>query len=152
MSPFVPFITDMMYQNLVKVIPAESALFEKSIHFLQLPDYNPAMLDDSIESSMSAMQNIIEVARNLREKKGVSLKQPIQSCSIFYDCPAQLETLKSLDKYLREEINCAAVHYSLQAQEYVENTAVPNHKLLGQKLKKAYNNDFRQQVNNLSKA
>lgn len=34
MSPFVPFITDMMYQNLVKVIPTESALSEKSIHFL----------------------------------------------------------------------------------------------------------------------
>lgn len=43
------------------------------------------------------------------------------------------------------------MHYSLQAQDYVENTAVPNHKLLGQKLKKAYNNEFRQQVNNLTK-
>lgn len=45
------------------------------------------MLDDGIESSMSSMQIIIEAARNLREKKGVSLKQPIQSCSIFYECP-----------------------------------------------------------------
>lgn len=55
MSPFVPFITDMMYQNLVKVIPCESPLSESSIHFLQLPDYKPTMLNDQIESSMSAM-------------------------------------------------------------------------------------------------
>lgn len=34
MSPFVPFITDMMYQNLVKVIPKDSPLKEQSIHFL----------------------------------------------------------------------------------------------------------------------
>lgn len=59
--------------------------------------------------------------------------------------------MKTLDKYLREEINCAAVNYSSKVEEYVVNTAVPNHKLLGQKLKKAYNNEFRQQVNNLTK-
>lgn len=32
----------------------------------------------------------------------------------------------------------------------MEYSGIPNHKLLGQKLKKDYNNEFRTQVNNLT--
>lgn len=77
------------------------------------------------------MQNVIEMARNLREKKGVSLKQPIQSLSVFYEDIAHLDSLRVLEKYIREEVNCAEVVYSSEVTLYLEKQAVPNHKLLG---------------------
>jgi valyl-tRNA synthetase len=55
MSPFVPFITDMMYQNLNKVIPKTSPLYETSIHFLQLPQHNQSMVNEDIEKMMNSM-------------------------------------------------------------------------------------------------
>lgn len=77
MSPYVPFITDMMYENLSKVLDSKSPYLEKSIHFLQIPTPLEQLFDDEIEKSVGRMQKIIEIARTLREKKKISLKQPI---------------------------------------------------------------------------
>ncbi len=77
MSPFVPFITDMMYENLSKVLNSKSKLLEESIHFLGIPFPLEHLVDEEIEKSVGRMQKIIEIARNLREKKKISLKQPI---------------------------------------------------------------------------
>ncbi len=77
MAPFVPFITDMMYENLSKVLSNKSKLLEDSIHFLPIPFVLDHLVDEDIEKSVGRMQKIIEIARNLREKKKISLKQPI---------------------------------------------------------------------------
>jgi len=77
MSPFVPFITDMMYENLSKVLGSKSQLLEKSIHFLPIPEPLEHLVDEEIEKSVGRMQKIIQISRALREKKNLSLKQPI---------------------------------------------------------------------------
>ena len=83
MAPFVPFITDMMYENLSKVLGKKSQLLENSIHFLQIPEPLAHLVDEDIEKSVGRMQKIIEVARTLREKKKISLKQPISVNNFF---------------------------------------------------------------------
>jgi len=40
MSPVVPYITDMMYQNMRLVISPDSKLSEESIHHLLIPQVN----------------------------------------------------------------------------------------------------------------
>ena len=40
MSPVVPYITDMMYQNMRLVLNPESRLLEQSIHHLLIPEVN----------------------------------------------------------------------------------------------------------------
>ena len=77
MSPFVPFITDMMYENLSKVLGDKSQYLEQSVHFLQIPQALEHLVDEEIEKSVGNMQKVIQIARTLREKKNLSLKQPI---------------------------------------------------------------------------
>lgn len=45
MSPVVPFITEMMYQNMKLVINKDSKLHESSIHNIMISDVNEALID-----------------------------------------------------------------------------------------------------------
>ena len=47
LSPFIPFITEFIYQNLRNGLK-EGPLLEKSIHFLRMPLYDEKLLDDKI--------------------------------------------------------------------------------------------------------
>ncbi len=40
MSPFVPFLTESMYQNMKPVIKKDSKLNHESIHHVSIPDVN----------------------------------------------------------------------------------------------------------------
>lgn len=93
---------------------------------------------------------MIEIARNLREKKAVNQKQPIQECRVIFKDQKVLDNLKNLEQYLMIEVNCAKISYSSDISQVIEYSAMPNSQLLGRKLKKAYNKTFIQAVNNLS--
>ena len=55
----------------------DEKLFEKSIHFVEIPKPEENLIDEKIVSDFEKMQTIIEIARKLREKKNISLKSPI---------------------------------------------------------------------------
>lgn len=66
MSPVVPFITDIMYQNMKLVIANGSKLKEETIHNLFISDVNETLIDTNITERMSKVMSIIETARKLR--------------------------------------------------------------------------------------
>lgn len=82
MSPFVPFLTESMYQNMKLVIKKDSKLYQESIHHVSIPEVNERLLNESITEKMNDVMSIIETARKLRETKKISLKQPIMSLTI----------------------------------------------------------------------
>lgn len=48
MSPFVPFLTESMFQNMKKVIKKDSKLYQESIHHLTIPEVNEKFLNEAI--------------------------------------------------------------------------------------------------------
>jgi isoleucyl-tRNA synthetase len=86
LSPFIPFITEFIYQNLRNGLKEGNPLLEKSIHFLRIPEYNEKFLDDKIEKMMNNMISVIELGRKLREKNKISLKKPVAKLVVInYD-------------------------------------------------------------------
>ena len=56
-APYVPFITEAMYQQLVKCISPENKEYhEKSIHFLLYPKYDEALLNPESDEVMDILQ------------------------------------------------------------------------------------------------
>jgi len=150
MSPFVPFITDMIYLNLVKCIPEDSPYYEQSIHFLRIPKYDPSLIDEKIERDVDLMATIVEDARILREKRKVSFKQPISSLTIITDNEDFIQSLQPLLVYIEEEINVGKILFERDINKYVTYQITANHRELGQELKKDYNNDFRKKIQSLT--
>ena len=79
MAPITPFLPEHMYQNLRNGIADGSPLKQDSVHFLDMPDFNPALIDESIELRVSRMQSAIENGRLIRDRKAISLKTPLST-------------------------------------------------------------------------
>lgn len=111
MSPVVPYITEMMYQNMRQVISKDSKLQEPSIHTLFISEVNQNLLNEAITEQMTKVMSIIETARKLREQKKVSLKQPIMSLTVVNRNQQVFSDLEAFLPYIREEINVEDIKY-----------------------------------------
>lgn len=66
LAPFIPFITEMFYTNLKKLLKEDSKYLEKSIHLVSIPEFNASLIDDNLETNVNKMNRIITLARTLR--------------------------------------------------------------------------------------
>ena len=135
LSPFIPFITEFIYQNLRNGLKEGNPLLEKSIHFLRIPEYNDKLLDDKIEKMMNNMISVIELGRKLREKNKISLKKPVAKLVIINYDEDFLNNVKNLEKYIVEELNVNEIEYLKDEATYITLNKKPNYEILYKKLK-----------------
>ncbi|KAH0372500.1 isoleucyl-tRNA synthetase, partial [Aureobasidium melanogenum] len=138
LAPFVPFITDNIYQRISKHIP-ESLHYEdmRSVHFLPYPEVREELFDEVVERRVKRMQVVIEQGRLCRERRTVSLKTPLKSLVVIHSDPQYLEDVKSLESYIVEELNIRDLILSSDEEKYhVQYSALADVKSLGIKFKK----------------
>ena len=128
LSPFIPFITEFIYQNLRNGLK-EGPLLEKSIHFLRMPLYDEKLLDDKIERVMNNMISVIELGRKLREKEKISLKKPVAKLIIINYDQQFLDDLKVVEKYVVEELNVNEIEYVNDEATYIKLGVKPNYEI-----------------------
>lgn len=141
MAPFTPFITEMMYQNLLHLIDPAS-VEEKdnsSIHYLMLPQVRENLIDKRIESAVSQMQSVIELGRVIRDRKTLPVKYPLKEVVVIHQDPEALKDIQSLQKYILEELNVRQLTLSTDKDKYgIRLRAEPDHMVLGKRLKGAF--------------
>ncbi|XP_032116417.1 isoleucine--tRNA ligase, cytoplasmic-like isoform X7 [Sapajus apella] len=77
MAPYMPFLTELTYQNL-KVLIDPISVQDKdtlSIHYLMLPRVREELIDKKTESAISRMQSVIELGRVIRDHKTIPIKE-----------------------------------------------------------------------------
>lgn len=139
MSPFTPFLTEHIYQNLKRLIPDENSKEDASIHYLMLPEVKRKLVNIQIEKAVSRMQTVIELGRVIRDRKTLPNKYPLQEVVIIHKSNEYLDDVKSLEKYVMEELNVRKITLSDDKDRYgVTLKAQPDHMLLGKRLKGAF--------------
>uniref|UniRef100_A0A6I8SQG0 Isoleucine--tRNA ligase, cytoplasmic n=1 Tax=Xenopus tropicalis TaxID=8364 RepID=A0A6I8SQG0_XENTR len=141
MAPFTPFITEMMYQKLRLLIDPSSMQDKdtKSIHYLMLPTAREDLIDKKIESAVSRMQSVIELGRVIRDRKTLPVKYPLKEVIVIHQDSEALADIKSLEKYIKEELNVKQVTVSTNKDKYgIRLRAEPDHMVLGKRLKGAF--------------
>lgn len=83
MAPFTPFFVETMYQNLRRCLSRQGNA-ESSVHFCMFPEAAKDDLDVRVEASVSRMQNVIEIGRQIRERNGKTLKTPIKRMIVVH--------------------------------------------------------------------
>lgn len=141
MAPFTPYLSDAIYRRLRQFIPQEVLVKfskdDRSVHFLSYPEVRKEFFDESIERSVSRMQTVIELGRNIREKKNISLKTPLKALVILHSDKQYLQDVEELKGYINEELNVRDIIITSEEQNYgVEYRAVADWPTLGKKLKK----------------
>lgn len=141
MAPFTPFLADTIYQRL-RVLYSDEELTKftkdaRSVHFLAYPTVREELFDAKIETAVQRMQTVIELGRNIREKKTISLKTPLKEIIIIHSEKEYLDDIDSLKSYIIEELNIRDLVLTSDEKKYgVEYKAVADWPVLGKKLKK----------------
>jgi len=139
MAPFTPFLTENMYQQLRKKVPTLSGPNSASVHYLMLPTAREDLIYEDVERAVARMQSVIDLGRVLRDRKTMPIKYPLPEVVVIHKDQQCLDDIRSLEKYILEELNIKEVTLSSDKASYgVTLRAEPDHKTLGLRLKGAF--------------
>ena len=131
-APMVPFITEEIYQNLVRSVDSNAP---ESIHLCDYPAVDESMIDLKLESDMEEVLDIVVLGRSARNGANLKNRQPL---SIMYVCADH-----DLDSYyvdiIKDELNMKKVEFSDDVSAYINYKFKPQLKTLGPKYGKFLN-------------
>ena len=134
MAPFAPFLSEHLYQSLAQLAgqPAQP----NSVHLCDYPEAEAVKVKPALETAVERMQQVILLGRQKREEVKIGLRTPLSRLTIVNSDTALLEDMRSLESYVRDELNVQSVEYSADESAYIELYAKPNFPLLGKRLGK----------------
>ncbi len=130
MAPFAPFLADTIYQNLAQA--GGNAV--ESVHLEKFPTSNQKFIKPELEEAVKAMDVLVMLGRNYREKISVKAKIPLTKMKIYHRNPKVLETLKKFEPYFQDELNIQNISYDANEDAVVAVSCKANFPALGKRL------------------
>lgn len=128
-APFVPFMTEEIYQNLVVKLDEKAP---KSIHLSDYPSYNEDYIDEELEKNMDQVLQLVVLGRACRNTANIKNRQPIGKMYVKAD--SQLSEF--FNKIIAEELNIKEILFTDDVREFTTYNFKPQLKILGPKLGK----------------
>ena len=76
MAPALPFLTEEIYQNLVRSVDPSAP---ESVHLTEYPQVDAALIDEALEQSIEAVIRLKNLALHLRTQSKVKIRQPLST-------------------------------------------------------------------------
>ena len=125
-APMIPFMTEEIYQNLVRSVDKNAP---ESIHLTDFPTVNEEFIDKDLEISMDEVLDIVVLGRAARNSANIKNRQPIGNMYV------KAETV--LDPFyveiIEDELNVKAVEFKDDVEEFVSYSFKPQLKTVGPK-------------------
>ena len=122
-SPFVPFMTEEIYQNLVINLDKNAP---ESIHLCAWPEVDKTAINKELEKEMDLAYTLVKLGRSARNAANVKNRQPLSEMLI---------STKSLPEYygdiVKEELNIKMVELGADLSKYVNFEIKPNLPVIG---------------------
>ncbi|NEU04038.1 isoleucine--tRNA ligase [Clostridium senegalense] len=122
-SPFIPFVTEEIYQNLVVAFDKNAP---ESVHLCKWPEYKAELADANLEEDMDRAYTIVKLGRSARNGANIKNRQPLGK---------MLVSAKSLPEYygdiVKDELNIKEVELGADLSKYVNFEIKPNLPVLG---------------------
>lgn len=129
-APYVPFISEAMYQNL------RTPEMPKSVHLCDFPTYQKERRREKLEAEMEAVQITVSLGHALRKEHKLKVRQPLFAAHLASSDPRILSFLADQQHLIAEELNVKEVTFSDDEKEFVSLKAKPNFRILGKKVGK----------------
>ena len=133
MAPFAPFLSDYLYQKLSSFKEQDQTV---SVHLCQYPVAEVGFVNTRLELAVDRMQQVILLGRQRREEVKVGLRTPLKKMIIINKNQELLSDMRSLEGYLKEELNVQEIDYRADEENFIEFKARPNFPILGKRLGK----------------
>jgi isoleucyl-tRNA synthetase len=128
LAPFVPFVTEEMYQNLVRPVDPGAP---ESVHHCEFPTARQELVDADLMESMALAIKIASLGRSARGQGGVKLRQPLSSAVVVGPFGDRADPLGALSDFVVEELNVKELLFADDASALVTHVLKPDLRLLG---------------------
>ena len=122
-APFVPFMTDEIYQNLVVGLDKNAP---ESVHLCLWPEVNENAINKELEKEMDLAYKIVKLGRSARNSANIKNRQPLSEMLISID-----NLPKYYEDIVKEELNVKKVELGAEMSKYVDFEIKPNLPVLG---------------------
>jgi isoleucyl-tRNA synthetase len=130
MAPFTPFMTEELYQNVVRSIDASAPL---SVHLADWPQVNEALVDEQLMNETRLVMRVVSLGRSAREKAQIKVRQPLHALYVRVPNEADGEALLRLKDQVLEELNIKQLNLMSSDSDMLSYTLKPHVKVLGPK-------------------
>jgi isoleucyl-tRNA synthetase len=133
-APIIPFLTEKIFQNLVRSTFADAPL---SVHLTAYPQLNDAWRDDSLTEEMRAIMRLNTLALSAREERKLKVRQPLATLTIGPRDAVEKRAAERFREMLGADLNVKEVRIAdLGSPSPVSAQVKPNFKTLGPRVGK----------------
>jgi isoleucyl-tRNA synthetase len=126
LAPITPFVTEAMYQNLVRSVFPEAHL---SVHHTLWPKYDRGAVDERLVEQMELARRVASLGLSARNSAGLKVRQPLAKAMAYAGKGRALD--EEFVEIVNDELNVKTFSFVEKASELVAYKLLPNNKLLG---------------------
>ncbi|MBQ2027864.1 MAG: isoleucine--tRNA ligase [Clostridia bacterium] len=117
-APFVPFMAESIYQNIVRSVDTSAP---ESVHLCDYPVCEEKWINSDVERQMAAVESVVQLGRACRNLSNVKVRQPLANLYISgADFSEQYQDL------VADELNVKKINFVTDASEFVGYDLKPN--------------------------
>jgi isoleucyl-tRNA synthetase len=125
LAPFIPFITEVMYQNLVRSV--RPAAYE-SIHHTAWPKVDPLVADEALLEQQSLARRVASLGHSARENANLKVRQPLSKVLAY---AGKVVLRQELVDIVKDELDVKQFEFVAHEGALVKYKVLPDNKLLG---------------------
>lgn len=130
LAPFMPFIAEEMYQNLVRSVDATAP---ESVHLCDYPQADEALIDEQLVEDTRLVMRLVSLGHGARNRVGIKLRQPLAQALFQVRSEGEAESLRRLADQVLDELNVKELVILEDAGQVVDYRVSPVSRLLGSK-------------------
>ena len=123
MAPFVPFLAENIYQNLVRSNDKDAPI---SVHMSTWPEADSARDDEQLLYDIGVVQKVVGLARGARSQSGVRTRQPLSRLLVRTPDDAAARALEDHKDQVLEELNVKSIEFIARDAGLVSYRIKPN--------------------------
>jgi len=122
-APYIPFMTETMYQNLVAAVDKNAPI---SVHLTDFPAADLTLIDKDLEKQMDEVVAAVQLGRACRNLANIKVRQPIAA---MYIKGAELD--EAVAELIADELNVKTVNFVTDARDFTTYELKPQMRTLG---------------------
>ena len=131
-APMIPFMTEDIYQNLVKSIDASAP---ESIHLCDFPEVHENWIDPKMEEDMADLLEIVVMGRAARNTANIKNRQPIGTMNV----KSEFQLSEFYKEIIEDELNVKEVVFKDDIADFISYSFKPQMRTVGPKYGKLLN-------------
>ena len=131
-APMIPFMTEDMYQNLVRSVDPSAP---ESIHLCDFPEVKEEWINKDLEDDMEALLKVVVLGRAARNTANIKNRQPIGTMFV----KAEKEMDQFYTDIIADELNVKEVKFAKDVESFISYSFKPQLRTVGPKYGKLLN-------------